>query len=100
FDFTANGYHFLLEAMERMDPLKKEEANLAIPLFIVSGEEDPVGEFGKCPKITYQKYIQKGYTDVSLKLYPNNRHELLHDRDKEQVLEDLYQWMIERREEE
>lgn len=100
FDFTANGYHFLLEAMERMNPLKKEEANLAIPLFIVSGEEDPVGEFGKCPKITYQKYIQKGYTDVSLKLYPNNRHELLHDRDKEQVLEDLYQWMIERREEE
>lgn len=93
FDFTANGYHFLLEAMNRMDLRNKEEINLNIPIFILSGADDPVGEFGKAPMITYKKYIQKGYRDVLLKIYPENRHELLHDKDKKQVLDDLYEWI-------
>lgn len=100
FDFTANGYHFLLEAMERMDPFKKEEVNTEIPLFIVSGAEDPIGEYGKCPKITYEKYVKRGYKDVRLTLYPKSRHELFHDREKEQVFKDLYDWIINRMEEE
>ena len=33
---------------------------------------------------------------VSLKLYPEDRHELLNELDKYQVYEDLYPWIVDR----
>ena len=98
FDFTANGYYFLLDAMEQMDPLKAQEQMEDRPILILSGQDDPIGQFGRCPRQTYEKYKKSGLRDVKLKLYPGNRHELLHDKDKDLVLKEIYQWMEERKE--
>ena len=35
--------------------------------------------------------------DISLRLYAGDRHELLNETDREQVYEDLLEWMEERR---
>ena len=44
-----------------------------LPLFLVSGAKDPVGEFGKGVIRAYDMYKAAGINDVSIKLYENDR---------------------------
>jgi alpha-beta hydrolase superfamily lysophospholipase len=64
-----------------------------MPLFIVSGTEDPVGAYGKGVEKVYQKYLENGLTDVRRKLYPGYRHELLNELGHEVVDRDILEWM-------
>ena len=53
-----------------------------MPLFLVSGAEDPVGEKGKGVKRLYRFYTEKaGMQNVKLVLFENSRHEFLNERD-------------------
>ncbi len=67
-----------------------------LPVLFVAGEEDPVGEYGKAVKAVYDDFAARGMKQVELKLYPNDRHEILNEDDREQVYEDLYQWLMRR----
>ena len=66
------------------------------PVFFVSGEDDPVGGFGKGVRRVYQKYVDAGIQDVELKLYRDDRHEILNETDRAQVYEDIALWMMEK----
>ena len=44
----------------------------------------------------FQKYEAHGMTDVEMKLYAGDRHEILNETDREEVYEDLYRWMEKR----
>ena len=94
FTFTVNGYHTLYELAHRMQ--KKE--NLAkipkkLPILIVSGTEDPVGDRGEAPKALYDTFLHLDITKTTLKLYNGARHELLNEKIKETVYYELYNWM-------
>ena len=65
-----------------------------LPILFIAGEEDPVGNYGKAVKFVYQTYVHAGIQDVSIKLYENDRHELLNETDKEIVYADLKNWLI------
>lgn len=60
-----------------------------LPIFLASGEDDPVGGLGKGVKKLYKKYKELGFTGVSMKLYATDRHELLNELDKDKVTEDF-----------
>ena len=62
---------------------------LFCPLFIISGSEDPFGEYGKGTTRLYEMYKGIGITDVELKLYEGGRHEMINEINKEQVYEDI-----------
>ena len=64
-----------------------------LPLFIVSGDKDPVGNMGKGVKKVFEQYKKAGIRHVSMKLYENDRHEILNELDREDVYQDIYQWM-------
>ncbi|MBQ5804143.1 MAG: alpha/beta hydrolase, partial [Erysipelotrichaceae bacterium] len=64
-------------------------------LLFVSGQEDPVGSFGKEVEASVEYMKDLGIRDVRLKLYQNDRHEILNETDKETVYEDLYNWLNE-----
>lgn len=66
-----------------------------IPMFIFSGEEDPVGWHGKGVRKVVQQYKDHGLTNIQSILYPNSRHEMLHELNKEEVYESVYQWVEE-----
>lgn len=98
FDFTVNGYYGLMEAVyydNQPENIAKIPKNL--PLLLVSGDKDPVGNMGKGVKKVFHQYEQAGLTDVTLKLYENDRHELLNELDREEVYEKIYGWMAERK---
>ena len=65
-----------------------------ISLFIISGERDPVSNFGK--EINKYLSILKNleFTDISHKLYPDCRHELLNELNKDEVYSDISQWIL------
>ncbi|MBP3706433.1 MAG: alpha/beta fold hydrolase [Clostridia bacterium] len=65
-----------------------------IPILIVSGEEDPVGNYGKGVNEVYKKLIKCKKSDVSLKLYKNCRHEIHNDTCKEQMMQDIFDFIL------
>ena len=60
-----------------------------LPILIVSGEEDPVGAYGKGVTEVQNKLIKEGCIDVTCILYPNMRHEILNEIGKEIVYGDI-----------
>lgn len=94
FTFTVSAYHTLYELARRMK--KKENMDKIpkkLPVLIVSGAEDPVGEKGVAPKQLYDAYLNMDMTKVSLKLYNGARHEILNEKIKETIYEELYSWV-------
>lgn len=67
-----------------------------LPIFIISGEMDPVGNFGKDIKRLLTLYENTGFSNVAYKLYPDSRHELLNEINKEEVYEDIHHWLSRR----
>lgn len=94
FTFTVNGYNNLFRGMR----FAQEAQNLAkipkdLPILVLSGANDPVGNFGKGPEQVAQSYRETGIRDVTFKLYPEDRHELLNELDKENVDRDILSWL-------
>lgn len=53
-----------------------------LPVLLVSGKDDPVGDMGKGVKKLYRFYTQKArMTDVTLTLFDNSRHEFLNEKE-------------------
>ena len=94
FVFTLNGYYNLFSCMsEIIKPENLAKMPKELPVLLVSGEDDPVGEFGKAPSVVYETFKNIGMEDVALKLYPNDRHEILNETDKLDVYHDLSNWL-------
>jgi alpha-beta hydrolase superfamily lysophospholipase len=92
--FTTNGYKGMAEAIlfdNQPENIAKVPKNL--PVFLVSGAEDPVGDNGKGVKIVYEQYKNAGMSDITWKLYENDRHEILNELDKENVYHDILSWL-------
>ena len=95
YSFTVNGYRTLLDVLsfiQNSNNIVKIPKNL--PVFLIAGEEDPVGNYGKAVKNVYEIYKKAGIKDVSIKLYKNDRHELINETDKEDIYDDIRHWLI------
>lgn len=64
-----------------------------LPVLLVSGAEDPVGDYGKGVVKAYKAYVKAGLKDVTLKMYPGSRHELVGDLHRKNVYEDILAWL-------
>ena len=92
--FTVNGYKGLFEAVNySCNPENAKKIPKKLPLFIVSGAQDPVGGLGKGVKDVYDMYKATDMLDLTYKLYENDRHEILNETDKQVVFEDILAWM-------
>ena len=58
------------------------------PVLLVSGEDDPVGDYGAGVKKVYDELSSRG-CNVKMKLYPNCRHEILNDTSREECTKDI-----------
>ncbi len=59
---------------------------------VISGEQDPVGDFGKGVRYVYDNLKKQG-NDVELKLYSGARHELFNETNRDEVFADLIAWL-------
>lgn len=67
--------------------------NKDIPVYFMSGDMDPVGECGKGVQKAYNNFLEAGMKDVSIKLYPGGRHEMLNEINKDEVYADILAWL-------
>ncbi|MBQ2988381.1 MAG: alpha/beta hydrolase [Clostridia bacterium] len=65
-----------------------------LPILLISGERDPVGNYGKGVKEVCRRLLAAGAKKVSLKLYPDMRHEILQELDREIVWKDTLDFLL------
>lgn len=63
-----------------------------LPTLVVSGDADPVGDYGRGVKSVYDGLYAVGVKDLELKLYENARHELFNEFNREEVYDFLIKW--------
>lgn len=93
FIFTLAGYEDLFTFLGNCNDQRwfREFPN-GLPTLIVSGESDPVGGFGKGVRYVYDN-LKKNGASVQLKLYPEARHELFMETNRNEVFADLIAWI-------
>ena len=65
-------------------------------VYFMSGDGDPVGDYGKGVERAYKAFCDAGLHDVFMRLYPGGRHEMLNETNKEQVYQDILNWLNEK----
>ena len=70
-----------------------EKMDKATPIFFISGEQDPVGDCGRGVKAAYESFRRAGVVDLTLRLYPGLRHEILNEEEKQTVYGDILTWL-------
>jgi alpha-beta hydrolase superfamily lysophospholipase len=94
FPFTASGYHDLLSMIVEINTSSwYRKVPKELPIFIFSGAEDPIGAWGKGVVEVYDRLKKTGHADVIAKLYPGGRHEMLNEKNKEEVYLDVLNWI-------
>ncbi len=95
FTFTLNGYEALVSTVDFVCD-KKNIAKIPrkVPLLIASGDMDPVGNLGKGVKEFYNEVVKTGKMNVECKLFPEARHEILNEINREDVYAFLRDWML------
>lgn len=94
FLFTLNGYETILQTFafigkhQNINKIPKK-----LPIIFMAGREDPVGENGVIVREIYKQYQRFGMEQVELKIYDQDRHELLHELDRLTVFHDIYNWL-------
>lgn len=93
FDFTAGAYKDFFTILEKIAKNRQLIGmRKSLPILITSGSVDPVGGKKACEKLNAQ-YERCGIDDVTLKLWENDRHEILNELDKSDVYQYIYNWL-------
>lgn len=87
--FTLNGFYGLFDVLGEACAHRTIAATpSSLPIFLVAGADDPVGDYGKGVEKLYGKFNKLG-KDAMLKLYEGCRHEILNDVCGEEVISDI-----------
>lgn len=97
FTCTASFYHDFIKLIQ--SATKRKNIRLTkkeIPLYIIGGDKDPVINYGKDLTRFLTTLKKCGFINVSSKLYPDCRHEILNELNSEEVFSDIHQWISKR----
>jgi alpha-beta hydrolase superfamily lysophospholipase len=92
--FTASFFRDFFKGLQEIyleENMQKIPRDL--PIYVFSGEKDPVGGLGKGVRQLLRKYHELGLKQVSSTLYPEGRHEMLNELNREEVMSDLLAWL-------
>ena len=89
FNFTVSAMHDLINLLNLVnkDEWFRDVAN-KMPILLVSGADDVVGEYGK-GIMRVDKKLRENGADVTTKLYAGNRHEILNDKSRDECIKDI-----------
>lgn len=91
--FTCAAFGDLAQLLIRVN--KKEWYDAVpedLPVFLIAGEMDPVGNYAKGVREVYEG-LKSRQKKVDIKLYENDRHEILNESDREVVFRDIVGWL-------
>ena len=77
--------------LQRAENLRRIPSDL--PVLIIAGSRDPVGKMGKGVERLAKALAAAGVRDVTVKLYPGARHEVLNETNRAEVYQDVWHWL-------
>jgi alpha-beta hydrolase superfamily lysophospholipase len=95
------GFGINKKAMETMaasakrlvDPAALAQIRKDLPIFIFAGDKDPINHNLEWLKPVAERYRAAGIANVSEKYYPEGRHEMLNETNRDEVISDLVSWL-------
>lgn len=92
FDLTVSAYRDIVNLQAEVSSGEWFKKVPDIPLLILSGDQDPVGNFGKGVKKVAARLRKTGH-DVRVVLYPQARHAILTETNKSEVYEEILNFL-------
>ncbi|MGE5286584.1 MAG: alpha/beta fold hydrolase [Micromonosporaceae bacterium] len=80
-------------ARQMADPGRVAGMRKDLPIYIATGEMDPVNGQLALVNALVDRYTSAGLTDVTLKVYPQARHEIFNEINRGEVIDDLLAWL-------
>lgn len=94
FIFTLSAYRDLFEMVGLSNSNKWfSEYPKDLSTLIMSGNMDPVGDYGKGPAYVYKHLLISGASDVAIRIYDGARHELFNETCRDTVFADMVRWL-------
>lgn len=95
--FSSGFYADILSGLARIN----DDANVSkvrgdLPILLIAGTKDPVGDNGKGVSAVGEQYRRLGVRDVTVTLYADARHELLNETNRDEVTADVLSWLAQR----
>ena len=83
-----------LKSIHRPEELRRIRKEL--PIYIIAGSADPVGDMGSSPAALAVSFRHQEIKDLETVIYPDARHELLNETNREEVQGSLLSWLLRR----
>lgn len=91
--FTVGFYHSMLKGLSKAYTNRVDSIRKDLPIFLLSGAEDIIGNFGKKVIALQKMYQDIGVEDVTIKLYEGGRHEMLNEQNNQEVYQDALEFL-------
>lgn len=75
------------------DPAKIAAVRSDLPIYLMSGDADPLSGGGELIELVAQRYRDAGVADVTIARYPDARHEILNETNRDAVTSDVLGWL-------
>ena len=94
---TASFYHDLIKlSLNATNKALMNNTRKNLTLLVISGEKDPVGGYGKDVNKYLSLMNKLEFSNVTSKLYPECRHEIINELNNEEVYSDIHEWISEK----
>ncbi len=91
---TVGMYRDMMEGMQFVaDKKNLQKMDPDTPVLFLSGDKDPVGHNGSAVKKVADRFKSAGVKDITVRMYPDARHEVLNELNRDEVLADLMDWL-------
>ena len=95
FEVTTQTWVDLLGALEALGKADWKRLPHDLPILVFAGERDPVGEHGKGVRRLVAALRAAGLAKVTDRLYPQGRHEMLNETNRDEVMDTIVRWLDE-----
>ncbi|WP_203566608.1 alpha/beta hydrolase [Aestuariimicrobium ganziense] len=96
----ANGWAYAIgrfndidKLREATDPERLSAIRDDLPILLISGTADPIAGGGQAIQLVAQRYRDAGVNDVEVILYPDARHEILNETNRDEVTQDVLEFL-------
>lgn len=97
YKYTVSGMKVLFTTLKQVTTRRwYNTIPLSMPIFLISGSMDPVGDYSKGVTEVYRMLKKTGHRNVSMKIYEGARHEILNETNREEVYADIIEWLDEK----
>ena len=94
YKYTVSGMKVLFTTLKQVTTRRwYNTIPLSMPIFLISGSMDPVGDYSKGVKEVYRMLKKTGHKNVAMKIYEGARHEILNEINREEVYADIIEWL-------